>query len=263
MVTLSSKPASIHCSITAGGGWLSPRQRHLKQSLPANLGLPSRGTQTLFALPKHSRETSNYHNMEAVGYTSKTLEVVARRADPDVKIFDYQESWPKTFTRVAASMQTALGPKAVKLEHVGSTSVPGLAAKPIVDVLLEVSDPSDEGSYLPELESLGFTLLFRQPKWHGHRFLYVDERDAEINVHIHRQGCQIAADFLTFRNFLRDHEGARNEYTAAKRKAAETSNGEKGGRLRYQKEKADVLNRLKAIALGAKPSPPCACCRVG
>lgn len=201
--------------------------------------------------------------MEAVGYTPKTLEIVARRADPDVAISPYQESWPKTFTRVADRMASVLGSKALRLEHVGSTSVPGLAAKPIIDILLEVSDPADEASYLPALESLGFTLLFRQPRWHGHRFLFVEEKEAEVNVHVHRKGCQIAADFLTFRNFLRDNEGARTEYVEAKQKAADTSNGEKGGRLRYQREKAEVLNRLKARALGEKPSPACADCRVG
>lgn len=201
--------------------------------------------------------------MEAVGYTPKTLEIVARRADPDVAISPYQDSWPKTFTKVADRMNSVLGSKALKLEHVGSTSAPGLAAKPIIDVLLEVSNPADEDSYLPALESLGFTLLFRQPKWHGHRFLFIEEKEAEVNVHIHRQGCQIAADFLTFRGFLRDNEWARTEYVEAKRKAADTSNGEKGGRLRYQKEKAEVLERLKGRALGEKPSPPCAACCVG
>ncbi|KAG8157150.1 hypothetical protein KVR01_012858 [Diaporthe batatas] len=203
------------------------------------------------------------HNMEAEGYTPKTLEIVARRADPDVAISPYQDSWPKTFTRVAARMRAALGPQVARLEHVGSTSVPGLAAKPIVDVLLEVSNPADEASYLPALEALGFTLLFRQPKWHGHRFLFVDEKDVEVNVHVHREGCRIAADFLTFREFLRDNAWARDEYVEAKRRAAETSNGEKGGRLRYQMEKAEVLNRLKGWALGEKPSPACAACCVG
>ncbi|KAG6362764.1 hypothetical protein INS49_007858 [Diaporthe citri] len=204
-------------------------------------------------------------NMESVGYTPSTLEMVARRTDPDIEIFTYQTSWPQTFTEVAARMQSALGHSALKLEHVGSTSVPDLAAKPIIDILLEVDDPSDEGAYVPQLEDLGFTLHFRQPKWHGHRFLALalDEHDAEINVHVHRAGCQIAAQFLTFRDFLRDNSWARDEYAEAKRKAAETSNEEKGGRLQYQRQKAAVLDRLKARALEESPSPPCTDCRVG
>lgn len=193
------------------------------------------------------------------------MEILARRTDPDTEISPYQASWPQTFTQVAAGIQSALGQSALKLEHVGSTSVPGLAAKPIIDILLEVDDPSNEGTYVPQLEGLGFILHFRQPKWHGHRFLALapDEFDVEINVHVHRAGCQIAAQFLTFRDFLRDNSWARDEYAEAKRKAAETSNEAKGGRLQYQREKADVLNRLKATALEESPSPPCTDCRAG
>ena len=201
--------------------------------------------------------------MEPIGFTSETLEIVARRPDPDVEISLYQTSWPQTFSQAAARIKSALGPRALRLEHVGSTSVPGLAAKPIIDVLLEVGDPSDESGYMPPLGSLGFALYFRQPRWHGHRFLALGEHDAEINVHILKAGCQIATQFLTFRDFLRDNSWARDEYAEAKRKAAGTSNEEKGGRLRYQAEKAAVLNRLKAMALAERPSPCCSDCRVG
>ncbi|KAL2284785.1 hypothetical protein FJTKL_08624 [Diaporthe vaccinii] len=203
--------------------------------------------------------------MESIGYTSATLEVLAKRTDPDTEISPYQTSWPQTFNQVAARIQSALGESALRLEHVGSTSVPRLAAKPIIDILLEVVDPSNENAYVPKLEELGFILHFRQPKWHGHRFLALalNEHDAEINVHVHRAGCQVAAQFLTFRDFLRDNAWAREQYVEAKRKAAETSNEEKGGRLQYQREKAAVLDRLKARALEENPSPPCSHCRVG
>lgn len=211
----------------------------------------------------HKEEPS----MESVGYTPATLEIVERRTDPPTEIYPYQTSWPETFTQVADHINSVLGPSALRLEHVGSTSVPDLAAKPIIDILLEVSDPSAEGEYVPALEGLGFILYFRQPKWHGHRFLAItlalDDHRTEINVHVHRAGCQIAAEFLTFRNFLRENSCARDEYAEAKRKAAETSNEEKGGRLQYQKEKAAVLNRLKARALAESPSPACTDCRVG
>lgn len=203
--------------------------------------------------------------MESTGYTPATLEIITKRSDPPTEIRPYQTSWPETFTQVASSINSALGPLALRLEHVGSTSVPNLAAKPIIDILLEVSDPSDEGAYVPSLEELGFTLHFRQPKWHGHRFLALalDEHGVEINVHVHRAGCQIADQFFVFRDFLRDNAWARDEYVEAKRRAAETSNEEMGGRLQYQREKADVLNRLKARALAEKPSPDCTDCCVG
>ncbi|KAL1871911.1 hypothetical protein Daus18300_004545 [Diaporthe australafricana] len=202
-------------------------------------------------------------NMESVGYTPATIQVVTKRVDPDIEISPYQPSWPVTFSQVASRITSSLGPMALKLEHVGSTSVPGLAAKPIIDVLLEVSDPSAEIEYIPRLKSLGFVLYIRQPKFHGHRFLAVDQAKVEINLHVHRAGCQIASQFLIFRDFLRANDWARDEYAEAKVKAAATSNDEKGGRVRYQKEKEAVLNRLKAKALAERPSSSCACCVVG
>lgn len=212
--------------------------------------------------------TTEEPNMEPVGYTPATMEVLEKRPDPDTEIIPYQNSWPETFTEVSSRMKAALAPSALKrLEHVGSTSVTGLAAKPIIDVVLEVADPSDEASYVPQLEGLGFVLYFRQPKWHGHRFLAraVPENGdgVEVNVHVHRAGCQIAARFLVLRDFLRRNAWARKEYVEAKMKAAETANEEKGGRLQYQLEKAFVLEWLKAVAFEETPSPCCTDCRVG
>lgn len=201
--------------------------------------------------------------MDPIGYTPTTMEIVAKRVDPQIEIIPYQASWPVTFSNVASRITSALGPQVIRLEHVGSTSVPGLDAKPICDILLEVSDPSKENLYIPALESLGFVHYFRQPKWHGHRFLAVDQADVEINLHVHRENCQVAAQFLTFRDFLRENAWARDEYAEAKRKAADSSNDEDGGRARYQMQKSAVLNRLKVQAITETPSPPCTGCVVG
>src|SRR5687768_1379486 len=78
--------------------------------------------------------------------------------------------WPRQYAEVAARIRQALGPVAVVVEHVGSTSVEGLAAKPFLDVLLLVPDPSDEAAYVPRLEAVGFLLHVREPEWHQHRF---------------------------------------------------------------------------------------------
>src|SRR5215469_16407042 len=96
--------------------------------------------------------------------------VVGRRPAPSpIRVVDYDEAWPAEFARVAEVIRDALGRAALEIEHVGSTSVPGLAAKPTVDVDLTVPDPADETLYVPPLERVGFELVIREPAWHEHR----------------------------------------------------------------------------------------------
>ena len=80
-----------------------------------------------------------------------------------IELADYDERWPGDFAELAAAILGALGPGALLVEHVGSTSVPGLAAKPIVDVLLTVADSADEPAYVPPLERLGYTVSLQPP----------------------------------------------------------------------------------------------------
>src|SRR6266566_2893103 len=82
---------------------------------------------------------------------------------------DYDPAWPDLFEREDLRIRAALGDRVVRLEHTGSTSVPGLAAKPTIDMTLIVSDSSDEGSYVPDLEAAGYVLRIREPDWHEHR----------------------------------------------------------------------------------------------
>src|SRR4051812_20943774 len=98
-----------------------------------------------------------------------------------IVIEDYNPLWPEEFQRHAAIIGHALGKKALLIEHVGSTSVPELAAKPIIDIDVVVKDSSDEASYLPELLASGYVLRVREPAWHEHRML----RTPELDVHIH------------------------------------------------------------------------------
>jgi GrpB protein len=75
-----------------------------------------------------------------------------------IELAEYDGEWPRLFEREATRIRAALGPKAIQVEHVGSTSVPGLAAKPLIDIVLVVADSSDEDAYVPELKSAGYTL---------------------------------------------------------------------------------------------------------
>lgn len=132
-------------------------------------------------------------------------------ADPD-------PSWPEQYAEQAAAIRAALGDRALLLEHTGSTSVPGLPAKPILDILLLVADPTDEASYVPDLEAAGFLLHLREPGWHQHRLLR--GTDPDVNLHVFAVGCPEAERLLLFRDRLRSHPEERDRYARAKRELA-------------------------------------------
>jgi GrpB-like predicted nucleotidyltransferase (UPF0157 family) len=87
------------------------------------------------------------------------------RLSGTIELSDYDPAWPAVYEGEAARVRGALGHRVVRLEHVGSTSVPGLIAKPIVDMVLEVADSSDEQAYAPALEAAGYVLRIRSPDW--------------------------------------------------------------------------------------------------
>src|SRR5260370_10569869 len=105
--------------------------------------------------------------------------------DAPITLVEYDLVWPENFAHEAKRIRAALGERAIKVEHVGSTSVPGLVAKPIIDILLVVPDPADEPSYVPALEAAGYVLRIREPDWHHHRLLKAPE--VSINLHVFTQ----------------------------------------------------------------------------
>lgn len=88
-----------------------------------------------------------------------------------VRIVDPDPDWPRWYAEWEVKIRAALGWRVLSIDHIGSTSVPGLAAKPIIDVDLTVADPNDEPAYVPALQSAGFELRVREPWWYGHRVL--------------------------------------------------------------------------------------------
>ena len=107
---------------------------------------------------------------------------------PDsILIEKYDPFWPELFRREAVRIRTALGDRALRVEHTGSTSVPLLVAKPIIDILLVVADSTDEAAYAPGLESAGYSLRFREPDWYEHRLFRGP--DTDINLHVLSAGC--------------------------------------------------------------------------
>ena len=135
-----------------------------------------------------------------------------------VLIVDYDPEWPKRFEREAARIRAALGSAALTIEHVGSTSVPGLAAKPKIDILLVVANSADESTYVTILEESGYVLKIREPDWYEHRML--KGPDTDVNLHVFSQGCEEIERMLLFRNWLRNNAGDRQLYEQTKRALA-------------------------------------------
>lgn len=142
----------------------------------------------------------------------------ARPTSGPVVIVDYDPEWPQLFEREAERIRAALGEKALVLEHVGSTSVPGLAAKPRIDILLVVPDTTDEPAYVPPLEAAGYVLRVREPDWYEHRFFWGP--DTAINLHVFSAGCVEITRMLGFRDWLRTHDDDRQLYERTKRELA-------------------------------------------
>lgn len=132
-----------------------------------------------------------------------------------IQLVEYDPQWPALFAREDARIRAALGERVLLLEHVGSTSVPGLAAKPIIDMLLVVPDSSDEPSYMPSLEGAGYVLRIREPEWHQHRVL--KGPDTNVNLHVFSPGCVEIERMLRFRDHLRSDDADRTLYESTKR----------------------------------------------
>jgi GrpB-like predicted nucleotidyltransferase (UPF0157 family) len=131
---------------------------------------------------------------------------------------DYDPDWPVLFAREAARIRAVLGGRVVQVEHVGSTSVPGLAAKPIIDILLAVADSSDEPAYVPVLERAGYVLRAREPGWFEHRMF--KGPDTDINLHVFTAGVAEIDRMLLFRDRLRANGADRDAYLQVKRDLA-------------------------------------------
>jgi GrpB-like predicted nucleotidyltransferase (UPF0157 family) len=135
-----------------------------------------------------------------------------------IELADYDPAWPGLFAREARRIRATLREPAPRIEHVGSTAVPGLAAKPIIDILLIVGDSADEETYVPALEAAGYVLRIREPGWYEHRVF--KGPDTNINLHVLSKGCPEIDRMLLFRDRLRSHDPDREVYERAKRELA-------------------------------------------
>jgi GrpB-like predicted nucleotidyltransferase (UPF0157 family) len=159
-----------------------------------------------------------------------------------IAVVDPDPSWPAQFEELAHRIRTALGDRVLELEHVGSTSVPDLPAKPVIDVDLTVVDSSDESAYVPALERVGFELTIRELRWHEHRCLVATA--PRSNLHVWSPDCPEAIRHRLFRDWLRDHPEDRDRYANAKRASADASNAAEEDVMSYNLRKQPVVREI-------------------
>jgi GrpB-like predicted nucleotidyltransferase (UPF0157 family) len=160
----------------------------------------------------------------------------------EIVICDYDPRWPEIFEAHATLIRAALGKTALAIEHIGSTAVPGLAAKPIVDILLAVADSADESSYLPRMEAAGYVLRVREPDFHEHRMFRTPGLD--VHVHVFSNGCSEIDRLLNFRDRLRASRHDRTLYEEAKRSLAARDWPDMNA---YAAAKSDVVERILRV----------------
>ncbi|MEV4347470.1 GrpB family protein [Actinoplanes sp. NPDC049596] len=165
-----------------------------------------------------------------------------------IAIEDYDPAWAERYAATCSSLREILGDQILGVEHVGSTSVPGLPAKAIVDIDLTIADTGDESRYVPALEAAGYFLILREPWWYGHRMLVDAEED--IHLHVWPQGAPEATRHLLFRDWLRTHPEDRDLYAATKRRLALETGLGRG----YTMAKSDVIDDIFGRIFTAGPS---------
>ena len=173
-----------------------------------------------------------------------TVELIGGTEKRELVLLEHDPRWATTYAEHERRIRSALGPAAVQVEHIGSTSVPGLAAKPIIDVLVVVDDLTAEEDYLPALLGVGYVLRVREP---GHRLARTPSRDA--NVHVLGRGDPAAEDYLLFRDRLRSSPEDRELYERTKRALVEQDWPDTNA---YADAKTEVVEAIKERARRAK-----------
>ena len=163
-----------------------------------------------------------------------------------IVIEDYDPAWADRFAAASSLLSEVLGDLITGIEHVGSTSVPGLAAKPIIDIDLLLDETADESRYLPLLQRLGYRLVLREPWWYGHRMLVSAAED--VHLHVWPQAAPEPVRHRLFRDWLRSHPEDRELYAMTKRRLARDTADQPGD---YSLAKNDVIDDIYARIFAA------------
>lgn len=158
-----------------------------------------------------------------------------------ISIVDYDEAWPERYRAHEAVIRSALGDVASRVEHIGSTAVRGLSAKPVIDILLVVRDPADESSYVPALVEQGYQLRVREPADEEHRMLRTPGRD--VHIHVYPQGARAIDRYIRFRDRLRDSAEDRAAYANLKKELAKRDWDDRNA---YAEAKTPIIREILA-----------------
>jgi len=164
-----------------------------------------------------------------------------------ITLSEYDPEWPVLFDAERVKIISAIGDTALLIEHVGSTSVPELCAKPIIDILLVVPDSADESTYVPQLEAAGYVLRIREPEWEGHRLFR--GTDPALNLHVFSPGSKEIVRMQLMRDWMRAHPEDRDLYASTKRALAAQ---EWKYVQNYADAKTTVIEQIMSRALASK-----------
>jgi GrpB-like predicted nucleotidyltransferase (UPF0157 family) len=167
------------------------------------------------------------------------------RFDPAIRIVEHDPDWAAQAQAELSRLAEAAGSAAVRLEHVGSTAVPGLAAKPILDLQMSVTAIEPRGRYVPHLERLGYLFVPDPESPDFHLFAKPAKRPRSHHLHVCETGSEHEFSHLAVRDYLRGHADEAARYAALKRKAANAQQD----RLAYIEAKQGYVRDLEARAV--------------
>jgi GrpB-like predicted nucleotidyltransferase (UPF0157 family) len=176
-------------------------------------------------------------------FESGANQLIGKSGRDPVAVVEASPAWPTMYAEIQERLAAALGPVALRIEHVGSTSIPGIAAKPVIDVQVVVPDVEDEAAFVPQIEALGWVLRSREP---GHRYF----RDPagtprRVQVHVCQVGSKWEREHLLFRDYLRTHPERASSYETLKRAASERY---ETNRLAYTEAKGPFIEETLRLA---------------
>lgn len=166
--------------------------------------------------------------------------LIGGRQPTHIVIVDYDPAWPPRYEQERSRIERALKGRARRIEHVGSTSVPGLAAKPIIDILVTLDDVEQDEALIRDLEAAGYPLRVHEP---AHRMFRTPERD--VHIHVFDDDASDVERQLLLRERLRRSESDRALYAATKRELAER---EWSDMNYYADAKSEVIREIMSRA---------------